>query len=82
MEKYNAFAPGEMGGGGEYETQTGFGWTNGIALYFLQNYGWNSSLTMSKGSSLKMLGEVSGSKTLKLAERPASRIVNQTSIAG
>jgi alpha,alpha-trehalase len=33
-EKYNAFT-GEGGGGGEYEAQVGFGWTNGVALMLL-----------------------------------------------
>jgi len=27
------------GSGGEYEVQKGFGWTNGVALYFLEKYG-------------------------------------------
>ena len=31
-EKYNAFASGQYGGGGEYVPQAGFGWTNGAAL--------------------------------------------------
>ena len=35
FEKYNAFNPDEMGGGGEYVPQTGFGWTNGLSLSFL-----------------------------------------------
>jgi alpha,alpha-trehalase len=38
-EKYNAKNVGQPGHGGEYEVQTGFGWTNGIALYLLQEYG-------------------------------------------
>ena len=31
MEKYDVMNPG-MGGGGEYATQIGFGWTNGVLL--------------------------------------------------
>ncbi|KAL3272824.1 hypothetical protein HHI36_014283 [Cryptolaemus montrouzieri] len=31
-EKYDAEHPGSSGGGGEYTVQTGFGWTNGVAL--------------------------------------------------
>nr|ACP28173.1 soluble trehalase [Locusta migratoria manilensis] len=38
-EKYDASAPGRKGGGGEYEVQTGFGWTNGVALQLLMSYG-------------------------------------------
>jgi alpha,alpha-trehalase len=38
-EKYNAFVPGERGAGGEYVPETGFGWTNGVALDFLDRFG-------------------------------------------
>lgn len=40
VEKYDGVVPGVEGGGGEYSVQTGFGWTNGVMLYFLQKYGW------------------------------------------
>ena len=40
IEKYDGITPGVEGGGGEYNVQTGFGWTNGVMLYLLQNYGW------------------------------------------
>jgi alpha,alpha-trehalase len=30
IEKYNVVNPGELGGGGEYPLQDGFGWTNGV----------------------------------------------------
>jgi alpha,alpha-trehalase len=32
VEKYDVATPGGMGGGGEYATQIGFGWTNGVLL--------------------------------------------------
>ncbi|XP_076265432.1 trehalase-like [Rhynchophorus ferrugineus] len=32
FEKYDAIDIGKYGGGGEYEVQKGFGWTNGVAL--------------------------------------------------
>lgn len=32
VEKYNVVAPGEPSGGGEYELQDGFGWSNGVYL--------------------------------------------------
>lgn len=38
-EKYNASAIGKIGEGGEYETQEGFGWTNGVLMKFLSIYG-------------------------------------------
>jgi alpha,alpha-trehalase len=34
MEKYNVEDISLLSGGGEYETQDGFGWTNGVALVF------------------------------------------------
>ncbi|XP_047117343.1 trehalase-like [Schistocerca piceifrons] len=38
-EKYDASSFGRKGGGGEYEVQTGFGWSNGIILELLKKYG-------------------------------------------
>lgn len=38
FEKYDAIVPGQYGGGGEYNVQTGFGWTNGVVLKFIQTY--------------------------------------------
>ena len=38
-EKYNCEEPGGgAGGGGEYEVQEGFGWTNGVTMYLLSKY--------------------------------------------
>ncbi|XP_014216724.1 trehalase-like [Copidosoma floridanum] len=37
-EKYDATSPGRYGGGGEYDVQNGFGWTNGVVLEFLATY--------------------------------------------
>ncbi|KYM96555.1 Trehalase [Cyphomyrmex costatus] len=36
FEKYNSLHPGEGGGGGEYNVQDGFGWTNGIVFELLR----------------------------------------------
>ncbi|EFA11183.1 trehalase isoform X1 [Tribolium castaneum] len=41
FEKYDATVPGGHGGGGEYETQLGFGWTNGIIMDLLYRYSGN-----------------------------------------
>ena len=38
-EKYDCRFFGAIGRGGEYAPQTGFGWTNGVALAFLAKYG-------------------------------------------
>jgi alpha,alpha-trehalase len=32
MEKYDVVDTNKKAGGGEYPTQDGFGWTNGVAL--------------------------------------------------
>jgi len=39
FEKYDVTLIGSPGGGGEYNVQDGFGWTNGLALHLLQLYG-------------------------------------------
>ncbi|KAE8694309.1 putative trehalase [Hibiscus syriacus] len=39
-EKYNVEKCGEYGGGGNYKPQTGFGWSNGVVLTFLEEFGW------------------------------------------
>ena len=39
FEKYYALERGKEGAGGEYEVQKGFGWTNGVALILLEQYG-------------------------------------------
>mmetsp|Transcript_56826 Transcript_56826/g.176228 ORF Transcript_56826/g.176228 Transcript_56826/m.176228 type:complete len:94 (-) Transcript_56826:606-887(-) len=38
-EKYNAFRFGFGGSGGEYEPQVGFGWSNGVVLQLLRDFG-------------------------------------------
>ncbi|CAG09057.1 unnamed protein product [Tetraodon nigroviridis] len=43
FEKYDVRKEGEPGAGGEYNVQLGFGWTNGVALQLLDQYG--ASLT-------------------------------------
>ncbi|CAH8314172.1 unnamed protein product [Eruca vesicaria subsp. sativa] len=45
-EKLNVADFGEYGGGGEYEPQTGFGWSNGVILAFLEEFGWPSHLSI------------------------------------
>ncbi|XP_055536716.1 trehalase isoform X3 [Wyeomyia smithii] len=39
FEKYNAEVLGGHGGGGEYEVQTGFGWSNGAVMDLMHKYG-------------------------------------------
>ncbi|KAK9521200.1 hypothetical protein VZT92_021025 [Zoarces viviparus] len=47
FEKYDVNGDGKPGGGGEYEVQLGFGWTNGVALQLLDQYG--ATLTAGSG---------------------------------
>jgi len=35
VEKYDVVSPGQLGGGGEYPLQDGFGWTNGVLAALL-----------------------------------------------
>ncbi|XP_056648764.1 trehalase-like [Diorhabda sublineata] len=37
-EKYDSTTPGTTGGGGEYNPQTGFGWTNGVLLSLIDTF--------------------------------------------
>jgi alpha,alpha-trehalase len=39
MEKYNVEDMSKEAGGGEYPSQDGFGWTNGVYLAFKKIYG-------------------------------------------
>ncbi|XP_010439094.1 PREDICTED: trehalase-like isoform X1 [Camelina sativa] len=45
-EKLKVTELGEYGGGGEYKPQTGFGWSNGVILAFLEEFGWPSHLSI------------------------------------
>ena len=38
MFQYDVRHIGEPGGGGEYEVQLGFGWTNGVVLQLIDKY--------------------------------------------
>ncbi|KAK8388520.1 hypothetical protein O3P69_020480 [Scylla paramamosain] len=58
FEKYNVTVVGKAGGGGEYEVQPGFGWSNGVAMRLLELFG--DRLTPTEGNS-------AASPTLSLA---------------
>jgi alpha,alpha-trehalase len=45
IEKYDVIEPGRRGGGGEYPTQDGFGWTNGVMRKLLTLYPADAALT-------------------------------------
>ncbi|XP_031633665.1 trehalase isoform X3 [Contarinia nasturtii] len=48
FEKYSAEESGGYGGGGEYEIQLGFGWSNGVILQLLSEYGQDMKSTEEK----------------------------------
>ena len=45
VEKYDVVATDQAGGGGEYPTQDGFGWTNGVMLKLMALYPADADLT-------------------------------------
>ncbi len=45
VEKYDVIATNQAGGGGEYPTQDGFGWTNGVTLKLMARYPADADLT-------------------------------------
>jgi alpha,alpha-trehalase len=48
MEKYNVYDTSLIAGGGEYPTQDGFGWTNGVLLKLINIYKYEGTLPASK----------------------------------
>lgn len=51
FRQYAADELGGYGGGGEYQVQAGFGWSNGVILDFLQMYG--GKLSASAAGAIK-----------------------------
>jgi alpha,alpha-trehalase len=45
VEKYDVVSTGRAGGGGEYPTQDGFGWTNGVMRKLMSLYPGDAVLT-------------------------------------
>ncbi|XP_027345967.1 probable trehalase [Abrus precatorius] len=45
-EKFDVERCGKFGGGGLYAPQTGFGWSNGVVLAFLEEFGWPQDRTI------------------------------------
>ncbi|RXG58586.1 Trehalase [Armadillidium vulgare] len=61
-EKYDVTVLGGGGGGGEYEVVVGFGWTNGVAMKFLNTFGDRLTVTTggaSRPSSIMLLSLLS-----------------------
>jgi alpha,alpha-trehalase len=48
VEKYDVVTPGRSGGGGEYPTQDGFGWTNGVIRKLLVLYPADAAYTSTR----------------------------------
>ncbi|XP_013200112.1 trehalase isoform X1 [Amyelois transitella] len=60
LEKYDATIFGGFGGGGEYVVQTGFGWTNGVIMTLLNQYGETMSAAEEFGTGPVDSGAVYG----------------------
>jgi alpha,alpha-trehalase len=45
VEKYDVVTIGRKGGGGEYPTQDGFGWTNGVMRKLITLYPTDAALS-------------------------------------
>jgi alpha,alpha-trehalase len=67
FEKYDPLIVGAAGGGGEYEVQLGFGWTNGVLIDFINTYG--DCLVTDDKYDPKPLGSKSGFKGKDVFEK-------------
>ncbi|XP_034650256.1 uncharacterized protein LOC117889862 isoform X2 [Drosophila subobscura] len=70
FEKYNCEKFGSGGGGGEYQNQTGFGWTNGIILEYLSRYG--PELSLEDRSDVHCSSRVGKAATGRLGDCPVT----------
>lgn len=59
FEKYDARIVGKSGSGGEYGLQTGFGWTNGVVLSLLDEFGEEMGVPGGAGSGSSIVSMVS-----------------------
>ena len=73
FEKMDAERPGEPGGEGEYKVQTGFGWSNGVVLQFLQEYGWRPELLQECKPWVQEVGRLPYSFGVNVQEWHAAR---------
>ena len=75
--QYDATVPGGHGGGGEYEIQMGFGWTNGIIMELLKKYGDRLTVRDKFFESEYTQSYQSESRTSIAASTPTSSSVGQ-----
>ncbi|HET8654803.1 MAG TPA: alpha,alpha-trehalase TreF [Longimicrobiaceae bacterium] len=66
-EKYDVVHPNLAAGGGEYPTQDGFGWTNGVALALLGARGYSAITSTSPVCAERCSRKTSGKTTTKTA---------------
>jgi len=74
IEKYDVIEPGRRGGGGEYPTQDGFGWTNGVMRRLLALY--------PADAGLSKLSACSGSTSIYKAGDSSPSIARRTILIG
>jgi alpha,alpha-trehalase len=70
VEKYDVETTGRSGGGGEYPTQDGFGWTNGVIRKLLVLYPAEAAYTRTRQCAA-LAQPAAAAKPVALA-RPAS----------
>ncbi|XP_030381998.1 trehalase isoform X2 [Scaptodrosophila lebanonensis] len=77
FEKYDAEKFGGHGGGGEYDVQKGFGWTNGVIIEWLAKYGRELSISGNTDGAApsKSLISLLGVATVALIATVAGRYI-------
>merc|ERR1712137_530790 len=82
-EKYKVTNTGEVGLGGEYPNQEGFGWTNGVTICFLKQYGdqlADDFNTKQSVSSIQRLIKDKLSASISESESPSSILRSEDEI--
>ncbi|XP_017126388.2 trehalase isoform X1 [Drosophila elegans] len=74
-EKYNAEVFGGHGTGGEYEVQTGFGWSNGVIIEWLSKHGRDISTGAGGGASAVRVMSVVGVAAVTIVALIAGRVL-------
>ncbi|XP_016974361.2 trehalase isoform X1 [Drosophila rhopaloa] len=74
-EKYDAQVFGGHGTGGEYDVQTGFGWSNGVIIEWLSKHGRDISTGSGSGASASRVMSVVGVAAVTIVALIAGRVL-------